>query len=166
MSKQIIHGDLNLCFDMANAFLDIGEYCDDLDKQAQAKGILFKNEAFYAFPAIVNLSFACELYLKALILRQHREDVKQTHNLMELYNVLPANIHDELEVEFRKYTKRVSFKKTIEIHASAFENWRYGFEPEKSQIEAYPENLQFAAKVLKIAIEENWMVRLSDSKIR
>ena len=77
--------DEELCFNTADAFLDVGIYCNEYDKRAQAESILFACDAFYAIPAIVNIAFACELYLKALILRETSKP-SRGHNLSALYD--------------------------------------------------------------------------------
>jgi hypothetical protein len=35
------------------------------------------------------------------------------------------------------------------MHSKAFEKWRYAYENDKQKIEAYPDNLQLAAEVIK-----------------
>ena len=48
----------------------------------------------------------------------------------------------------------VTLKQTLDIHSKAFENWRYAYEPEKKDIEAYPDNLQLAAEIIRDAFKK------------
>ena len=150
--------DKKLCHNMANAFFALGIYSDELDKQAQSKEILFECDAFYGIPAVVNTAFACELYLKALIMRELGQSDKPPygHDLFSLYKGLPINICNDLAKSFTKRCKyQITLEETLKIHAQTFERWRYVYERDKSNAVAYPETLLLAAAVLKDELENN-----------
>ena len=141
--------DIDLCTNEANAFFDIAGYCNDLDIKAQSSQVLFASDAFYFFPAIVNLSFAVELYLKSLIIKACGQ-YRKTHGLHQLFCQLPSVVQEDLSDRFsaqRQYP--VSLSETLEIHDKAFEMWRYAFETKNSDVEACFDNLRTAAEVLR-----------------
>lgn len=147
---KIPRNDYTFCFNAANAFLDIGQYADHLDKTAANVAILFVGDAFYALPAIVNATFACELYLKALNSVAADAPGKNGHKLTNLFSSLPEECKNRLREAFCKEVHgRVSLDDTLEIHSNAFSEWRYAYEPQNCHIEAYPDNLFAAAEVFR-----------------
>ena len=147
--------DSLLCFNMANSFYDIGRLANEYDKEEGTASILFACDAFYAIPAIVNLAFACELYLKALLYQSGFVDAIRNHNLNELFCKLPDSTQGQMENEFAARSRYpITLKQILEIHSKAFENWRYAYEPEKENIEAYLGNLQLAVEIIRDAFKE------------
>lgn len=133
---------------MADAFLQTGAFANEADREAQSKDLLFCSDAFLAFPAVVNLAFACELYLKAFYIKNGLQE--KGHELEKLFFDLPEHIKKQLSDSFdakKKYP--VTLKDTMIIHSKAFIRWRYAYEKENNNVEAYPDNLQLAAEVLK-----------------
>ena len=126
----------------ANAFLNVGIYCNKYDKQIQTESILFSCDAF-------------ELYLKALIVRETNKPAIG-HDLAALYDQIPPSIRNVVENQFKNKCKYpVSLSETLEIHKKAFENWRYIFEGKNKESEAYPDNLILAAEVLRDELNRN-----------
>ena len=147
-----MNGDSRMCFNMANAFYDVGRFANEYDAEAQNATILFKCDAYYAFPAIVNLSFACELFLKVLLHQVGFDSDIHGHHLDKLFCKLPKTTQELMSKRFAEECRYdVSLQQTLEIHAKAFENWRYAFEADKKNVEAYPDNLQLAAEVIREA---------------
>ena len=148
----------DLCHNVANAFLDIGSYSNELDKQIKTTRIQFACDSFYSIPAIVNIAFACELYLKALLTRESEKagKLKYEDDLLLLYKDLPSCLCDNLAYRFEEKCKYpVTLEQTFEIHAKAFQTWRYIYEADKSKSIAYPENLLLAAEVLRDELEQS-----------
>lgn len=130
--------------------MNIGKYADHLDEVAASSEILFKEDAFYALPAIVNISFACELYLKALLSVVAGTFGKRGHKLAELFSCLPEDCKERLRKNFSKEVKgRISLDETMKIHSDSFLEWRYAYESMNCNIEAYPGNIIAAAKVFQ-----------------
>ena len=57
----------DLQINTAIAFLDIGSYANDLDRDFSRQSMQFKSDAYYAIPSLVNLAFSCEIFLKAIL---------------------------------------------------------------------------------------------------
>lgn len=151
--------DWQLCKNTAHAFLMAANYCDESDKHAQASSLLFEDEAFFAIPAVVNAAFACELYLKALIIKSNAsiKEIRR-HDLHELYLLLPEWQKERLTNEYSKrfpYPRKVSIEETFEIHKKVFETWRYIYESKNISAEAYPENLILAAEIIDMVVSCN-----------
>jgi CRISPR/Cas system-associated endonuclease Cas3-HD len=145
-----MNDDFQFCFDMANAFYDVGKLSNEYDREKSNSSILFKGEAYYAFPAIVNLAFACELYLKALLCKKGYKAGFHTHELDQLFCMLPIAVQNHLSTDFSaKCSYSVPLFQTLKTHSKAFEKWRYAYEGDKRNVEAYPDNLQLAAEVMK-----------------
>ena len=83
----------------------------------------FKNQPkkFMGTQYFVNGIFAVELYLKAILLIKYGKYPKE-HKLLELYNLLPKKVKDELNNNYP------DFGEFLINENVAFENWRYFFE--------------------------------------
>lgn len=78
-------------------------------------------------PYITNISFACELYLKLILLHNGYsidDLVKISHSLYSLYNALTQSQKDEIYNTFRR---PLVYKIDYEIQRmdTAFKDWRY-----------------------------------------
>ncbi len=81
-----------------------------------------------SIPAIVNASFACELYMKSLL-----EKKPQEHNLWQLFNLLSERDKRIIKeyVDDKLNTHPIySFEFCLERVADVFVNWRYIYEKE------------------------------------
>lgn len=80
-------------------------------------------------PLMVNTAFACEVFLKGLLIA-HGVDYKKLlkqrkgHGLKALYDLLPK----EKYKEFLKISGKDTFDKKLEAHSNDFVNWRYYIE--------------------------------------
>ncbi|QQK79935.1 HEPN domain-containing protein [Salicibibacter cibi] len=72
------------CLNEANAYFEVSSRCKDM----------FLSEYKNAF--LTNVSFACELYLKYLLLKQYI-NCRKEHNLYKLYKKLPEKIQEDLK---------------------------------------------------------------------
>lgn len=147
--------DVQLCINEANAFYDVALYCAEIDRAAQAKQVLFASEAFYFFPAIINLSFSVELYLKALV-QKYGIQYQKVHGIKGLYDDLPPIVKDTLAAKYQKKCPYpVSLTETLEVHDQAFIKWRYAFEPKNHSVVAYFDNLKIAADTIREVLVES-----------
>lgn len=76
-------------------------------------------------PFCVNIAFACELYLKMIMLKDGIE-IPHLHKLDKLYNNLPQNRQEELRILFN--ISEPAFLSSLKASSDLFENYRYGFE--------------------------------------
>lgn len=146
------HGSVELCINIADALLSVGKEYNNRDKAWQTSPILPVSEAFWAIPAVINIAFACELYLKGLGLafNTQKDGVLSTHDLKDLFDDLPQEIQVQAEKEYESRTSYpITLLQTLEQHAHSFDCWRYIYEPENQKSEAYIDNLLLAAEVLK-----------------
>lgn len=91
----------------------------------------FKNQddhiswAAHQLAACVNLSFACEIAMKAFI-----ENPPKDHNLQLLFGLIPEN-HQVAVRNYVKYEMKLDsedFDRILGENKEAFEDWRYLFE--------------------------------------
>lgn len=119
----------------ANGFMAAANYL----KQAISKNALLIGIYGPAYTA--NLAFACELYLKQLLLLTGVK--KKGHELKVLYQYLNDDIKVQIRSEYERKCEefRTKINRDMEIrdldtcledYNKAFEDWRYWFEGEKS----------------------------------
>lgn len=145
-------GDATFCKNIADSYLQTAIYCNELDRTAAHQNILFTSDAYFAIPAITNMAFSCELFLKAIRMLTSPDGAQKGHHLSGLYEDLTAQQKNTLEVIFKKYCphETVTFESTIKHHCKAFEEWRYVYENGKLQTpDAYIDNLLAAAMTLQ-----------------
>ena len=81
------------------------------------------NGQFESFmvPAVVNLAFSIELYLKFLLAKN--ETPSRGHKLLDLFDSLDSTMKQEI-IDLTNYDKD-EFELLLSKHTEAFENWRY-----------------------------------------
>lgn len=82
-------------------------------------------------PAIVNGTFALELYLKSYISKKHRR--KLEHHISDIFFALKPNIQDQIRnIVIPKFKNTVlSFDEALKCLNNAFKRWRYIYEKPK-----------------------------------
>lgn len=78
-------------------------------------------------PFIVNMSFACELYLKMILINNGKtidEVKKESHNLYNLYRLLTDEQRNDIYNSFKR-PMIYSIEKELKEINSAFADWRY-----------------------------------------
>jgi len=76
---------------------------------------------YYVGPCAVNLSFSCELYMKAMI----NNAKVHGHSLKTLFSQLSENQQRDVQIEYNKIHCNLEFMECLERHDNAFVNWRY-----------------------------------------
>ena len=81
-------------------------------------------------PAMVNIAFACEVFLKAILLFHDIEYMRclkhnERHKLKPLFDLLPK---EEYKEYLRLGMDNETFKTKLEEHSADFEKWRYFME--------------------------------------
>lgn len=79
-------------------------------------------------PGITNGCFACELYLKTLLIQQ-KKNSKRTHDLNKLFNSINGKVQNQIIKKFieKGYTKELFLKK-LKYIANGFKISRYDYE--------------------------------------
>ncbi len=89
---------------------------------------------WYITPSVVNSAFACEVYLKALLLFFYIPLEKQ-HNLKDLYIMLPDEMQEWIKATviniYGGWTESFGFD-VLDGISDAFKKWRYAYEQERS----------------------------------
>lgn len=152
-------GNADFCKNAANAYLQTAIYCNEVDKDAASQTMQFVDQAFFAIPAITNMAFACELFLKAICLQTNPSGALKGHTLSTLYEDLESQQREDLEEIFSRHCtfKSVTLESTLRKYCRVFENWRYIYENEKnansSACDVYIDSLLSAAISLKDYID-------------
>lgn len=83
------------------------------------------------YPCVVNGAFACELFMKSIMIKDFGEDKYcRGHNLQQLYNSLPDDRRKSIEGHYAEVndTNSTELKEFLSRSANAFQDWRYAFE--------------------------------------
>ncbi len=118
-------GDFDVCLESANQFYTVAKWCYDRNATD------FLTNTMY--PYAVNISFACELYMKAIMIkRSSLSEFYTGHDLLALFNSLDANDQMSLDSNF---SARYSSKTLIDFldeNRAVFIDWRYALEKQVS----------------------------------
>ena len=106
---------------------------------------------FFIVPAVVNLAFSIELYLKFLLAKNETPD-STDHNLSKLFDLLDSTIQQEI-IDLTDYDKD-EFKSLLRKHAKAFVEWRYMHERNVS-INAYLEFMRKLADCVESIVNQS-----------
>jgi hypothetical protein len=119
MGKTI--GDYKVCVECANAFYQVAKSASPEKNIAD-----FLNGMMYPFA--VNCAFACELYMKAIMIHGSASDEFDIgHKLDALYNKLSSNEQSSIEALYKaKSTK--DLKTLLAEDGNTFVEWRYALE--------------------------------------
>jgi hypothetical protein len=142
----------------AEGYFAVGAFLSDYESKKTIKFLMN-----YVSPCIVNLSFSCELYLKAIILIEDREcnsklrnGYHETHHLDTLYNDLSLESMSLITSRYNKLINELSGFWTLEqcIHEydNAFIGWRYRFEQPNAMFDI--NSLKCLALVLQKVCED------------
>ena len=144
MKNDRITGDYRVCVNEADAFLSVARDCVQSIEDFLAGKM---------YPFAVNISFACELYLKAVMIRRSEESgYIRGHDLKTLFENLEKA--DQTAIPERYERKcRVPLDWLLEESGKAFEDWRYALEKAASinvtGILAFAESLKLFLEDMK-----------------
>ncbi|MGE0055626.1 MAG: hypothetical protein AB7S74_15595 [Hyphomicrobium sp.] len=119
-------------FNHAHAFATTSSYLYNRDLQSVPRN------GVSLVPFIVNSAFAIELYLKT-IGQLHKISLRG-HDLIELFDGLPAVAHADIEKHFAKCNWQcgiatlADYRKALEQLRGAFVEWRYLYEKQNANI--------------------------------
>lgn len=116
----------------ADAFYEIGQNIK-VQSQTELKNNDELVEEIHTVPAIVNLAFACELYLKGFF-----SGKKSGHYLHTLFEEIPEVIRNVIRLECIQNgiaSSEDGFNSRLLNISNAFAEWRYFYEDEKTDLE-------------------------------
>lgn len=91
-------------------------------------GLIFMHDIRLIQVASVNLAFACELYLKAMLFELDI-DFDRIHRIIELYRLLPEKYQKKIKANVHfKYEKEDNFELVLEEISNTFVFLRYSHE--------------------------------------
>ena len=117
--KKIQKGNYGICKESADQFLYVSRWCMENGR--------YLTDTFYPFA--VNVAFACELYLKAIMTyRSPNDEFIAGHDLFELYTGLSPNDATAIESLFSNKYKKTDIKTFLQQNRETFPDWRYAME--------------------------------------
>lgn len=121
MKTNTAIGDLSVCKDAANQFYMIAQKC-------MGKSIAdYFMTGFY--PYAVNLAFACELYMKAIMIyRSSKKEFCKGHDLYELFFCLDIVDKQYIKREFDTKNPSKNLDEFLIEDGKTFVDWRYALE--------------------------------------
>ncbi len=137
-----IKGNYNLVLSEAEAFFEAACMCE-------TEHFRLDMNSKFLFPFVVNLTFACELYLKSIMMSisEDNEFVK-THDLLILFNNLGDDkIKAVLQESFEEHGQDLLI--FLVYHKNHFIDFRYAFEDNDKQLSVFSTDLGNFAKCLR-----------------
>ena len=139
-------GDYTLCVQLADEFYSVAQ-CVAPDP--------FDMYEWTAYPYAVNISFACELYLKALSIRSgENHEFKGTHDLYHLFHSLSVSVQNTIKSNYEDSRYRDNLEQFLIIDREVFVDWRYPFVEGQKSEDLYFTDFQLFAEALRKAIME------------
>lgn len=116
-----IAGDYHTCKIAADQFFYVSNLCNSNNVYD------YLNKTFY--PYSVNVSFTCELYLKAIMIyRSPNDEFCKGHDLKVLFSHLPQNDAVEIENRFNSFFNNKKLSDFLNENGNVFVEWRYALE--------------------------------------
>ena len=137
---HIYQGDDDLCLKLA----------DDFYKVAQSvTPDPFEILDHSAYPYAINMSFACELYLKALAIKfSQNNEFEGTHDLWDLYHKLPVTVQLDIRNNYEDDDYRDRLEQFLDEDRKVFVEWRYPFANGQRIGDLYFSDFQLFAEAL------------------
>ena len=109
---------------IADDFYEAYRRCIEPNNPREVKGGV--SYSVVNVPAIVNATFAIELYFKSIISKEKYIKLKNGHSLKDLFDLLDNNIKIEIKNEIlQNDLNGKTFEKCLEGISDAFVFWRY-----------------------------------------
>ena len=132
-SDTEITGDFEKCKMSANAFLEVAEIINHHRWQIDVDGMDNK----FGSPHATNIAFACELFIKAILLKQKGKH-PNTHNLEKLFKMMNGKTQNQVIEKYNNYKNNcIDFKTALKTHSKSFEDWRYIYEDSSNNEQIY-----------------------------
>ena len=138
------YNKLNAVFKMAINAYRSGRQFMMTGIQTSGAGIVIHNRLYPTIIAsVVNEVFACELFLKSMIMIKTGERTIKKHKLLELYDLLDI---EKIEESLLKY----NFREELQKISDSFVTWRYCYEYDRIVI-----NRGFVFELCNVLEKEN-----------
>lgn len=136
-------GDFRLAVAEGNTFFEAACWCE-------GKNLDLDMVSPYLFPFAVNMTFAIEVYMKAIMIYYSpgKESVRG-HYLDDLFQQLPQDVRNRIEIDFHKSKIIHDLNFTLTRHRDAFQVWRYAFENTGKDLEIHSSDIGRLANCLK-----------------
>ena len=140
-------GNAELCIHMANEFYKVSQ---------SLKGGPLELVHGKIYPCAVNISLACELYMKALSMSyDSNKEYIGVHNLKVLYDDLPEEIRKRIKLFFEnRPVSGDSIEVFLDQNKNVFVDWRYTFEEGKGGCTYNYTGFQYFAIALRNEVEK------------
>ena len=94
----------------------------------KAGGLIRVEDIELAFPLIMTLSFACEIYLKILILKRNLT-YNREYDLFSLFNILDEDAKTKIVTNYKENAGNdAEFLQKLQENKDVFKKWRYYYE--------------------------------------
>lgn len=115
MATKSMNGNYNEVLQIANSFLDTSKNVP--------------HEVRFTFPYAINITFACELYLKILIDKTNG-NYATGHSISTLYNNLSSTDKNNILAKFNNtvISNNLDLITVLNSEGNSFIDWRYAFE--------------------------------------
>jgi len=115
-------GGFDVCKNCADAFLRVAK---DLSPENDMGGFLDG----MMYPFAVNCALASELYIKAIMLHESKDNTFETgHKLDDLFSKLPQDVQNDIEEIYNSKEKNKGLHELLAKDGDAFVEWRYALE--------------------------------------
>ena len=145
--KNSPHGNFDVCLKEAQGCLETAQWC--------VRDFILMPEKM-KYPFIINISFACELFIKAIMIGGSKSGTfERGHNIKDLFGKLRLDTQKKIQKSYEEKAAGVSFNESLDrflsICQNDFSNWRYAFE--RNELEANGSDYLNFAYCLKKYIE-------------
>ncbi|MBE6929899.1 MAG: hypothetical protein E7463_06440 [Ruminococcaceae bacterium] len=156
-------GSFYMAMHEADGFFEIAALCDEHYLQNDVASNLL-------FPFVINLSFACEAYIKAIMIHYSpTNEFEHGHNLKDLFAMLPQHCCQEIEANYRNEViganQYIDLHSLLDAYGNSFVEWRYGFVTSGNDLEIHSTNMSAFARCLRQhcnQINDKLLSRISD----
>ena len=133
--------DLDLLKNNALAFKKSAERC--LEPKKQPGG----GYEFFAVPAVVNLAFSVELYLKFILIKKGKSH--KGHELFKLFKLLDDPTKEAI-IKATNYDQ-ITFESMLTNHTATFVEWRYMHEENRDMRASTEFMMKLATSIENVA---------------
>ena len=113
-------GNLERCIREADQFLRVAIYCREENK---------KSPFALIYPLFVNAALACELYLKAIMIKESPDATFESgHDISDLFGKVNSNAQSCIQNNYKKKGIYISLNDLLLRYGNSFVDWRYSFE--------------------------------------